>query len=1275
MNSFNSDHPGKPLSADSLVSTPFETNRHPTQTSEALLRLKDAAMEAAMDGIALLENGRYLYLNSQHLRIFGYNHLQELIGQPWQVLYEPQEANRLQQQVIPILESVGHWHGETIAKRKDHSTFVLEISLTYTQDKILICVCRDISARKQAEQQRDHLLKQLRRTNTILQAQQAASLEGFLMIDNNGKVISHNPKLCQLWNIPPDLTAPGKDQELLQYIADQTASPKALITQMKKFIKHLDIRKHDEVKLKDGRTFEYYLAPLQSSTEGCYGRILSFRDISEQQAALRERKKIEANLQESYNLLNGVINSTTDLIFTKNIQGQYLLVNKAFSESFGQAVEELMGKTDEDIFPPEIVKQVQASERLILQGGKPRTYEEVVTIQGELQTFLTTKTAYRDAEGEIVGIVGITRNISDRKAIEDQLRVSEQRLSLFVQQTPLAVIEWNINFQVIAWNPAAEKIFGYTASEALQQSVEFLVPESERDSVSDIIADLLSHKKPSHNINQNLTKEGHLITCQWYNTPLLTPEGELVGVASMAIDITDLKRTEQELKNQKAFLQSIWDNVNYVIFVVDVINQGEDFRFVSFNPASITTFSQGINNLIGKTIKQVFSEEMVQAFLPRYAEVVHSGKSISFEERFVNEQEVTWWFMTLAPLKDPQGKVYQVVGTSENVTERKCTEDKLRIQQNQIKYLLNNIPHMAWLKNKQGQFIAVNEPLSRQFNLVPEQMIGRVDAEFFTGELARKILKDDQENTTSDRPRLTEKKIIDSDGKVSWIEIYKTSIISEQEQVLGTVGIAVEITERKRTEYYLRQQARREKILNQLTTQIRNSLDFETILKTTLASVKDCLSLDRCTFCVYYPHADQPYLEVIQESHNPDLPSFQGEQFLEHLVAPMAERALNGKITKIVDANLEKNRAFKQVLKVTQTQSFVSIPLPEYLGKIGLLTCSTHYEQTRNWTDEEISLLEAVVEQLAIALKQAELYEQTRTKAQELEQAMQELRRTQAQMIQNEKMSSLGQLVAGVAHEINNPASFIYGNLSHAQSYANDLFKLIELYQTHYPEPHPEIIAEITEIDLEFLREDLPKLINSIQNGAERIKKIVESLRTFSRLDEAELKTIDIHEGINSTLMILESRLHKNLNPPAIAVIKEYSDLPPVECYAGQLNQVFINILSNAIDALEESMKKLTNNNQTFEHPYIKIRTKLTADHQVMIAIFNNGFGIPKNIKERIFDPFFTTKPVGKGTGMGLSICYQIITEKHQGSIECFSEPKQGTEFVICIPLSIRQRS
>lgn len=289
--------------------------------------------------------------------------------------------------------------------------------------------------------------------------------------------------------------------------------------------------------------------------------------------------------------------------------------------------------------------------------------------------------------------------------------------------------------------------------------------------------------------------------------------------------------------------------------------------------------------------------------------------------------------------------------------------------------------------------------------------------------------------------------------------------------------------------------------------------------------------------------------------------------------------------------------------------------------------------------------------------------------AAQLEQTLQDLKQTQAKLIQTEKMSSLGQLVAGVAHEINNPINFIYGNLLHVRRYATDLFSLLDLYEESDSYAKSKIQNLIAEIELDFIREDLPLTLDSMKFGVERIREIVLSLRNFSRLDEAEMKLVDIHEGIDSTLLILQNRLLDKSNYFDIEVIKKYGDLPPVECYAGDLNQVIFNILNNAIDALQinNSTKAIADikNNRS----QIKISSKLLDSDWVSISIKDNGPGIPDSVQSRIFDFFFTTKPVGKGTGLGLSISYQIVVDKHGGRLYCISPADRGCEFVIEIPI------
>lgn len=290
-----------------------------------------------------------------------------------------------------------------------------------------------------------------------------------------------------------------------------------------------------------------------------------------------------------------------------------------------------------------------------------------------------------------------------------------------------------------------------------------------------------------------------------------------------------------------------------------------------------------------------------------------------------------------------------------------------------------------------------------------------------------------------------------------------------------------------------------------------------------------------------------------------------------------------------------------------------------------------------------------------------ELESRVEERTRDLSSALKTVQQTQVQLIQQEKLSALGQLVAGIAHEINNPVNFIYGNIDHATTYAEDLLSLFELYERHYPEPAEEIQVKREDIDIEFLSQDLPKLLNSMQLGTDRIRNIVLSLRIFSRLDEAEVKDVDIHEGIDSTLLILNSRVKDH----EITIEKGYSDLPVVKCYPGQLNQVFMNIISNAIDALEEEAQKTAD---TTWKPHIKIETKLEDEDKVSIRIYDNGPGVPEKLIEKIFDPFFTTKAVGKGTGLGMSISHEIIAEKHHGTLACERLSPKGTRFTITIP-------
>lgn len=475
---------------------------------------------------------------------------------------------------------------------------------------------------------------------------------------------------------------------------------------------------------------------------------------------------------------------------------------------------------------------------------------------------------------------------------------------------------------------------------------------------------------------------------------------------------------------------------------------------------------------------------------------------------------------------------------------------------------------------------------------------------------------------------------------------WETDEIDFLAQVSAQLGVALNqaeaVAQVREQASALQKATDRQRALTLTIEKIRQSLDIDVIFTTTTQEVRQLLEVDRVAIYRFNPDWSGAFVaDSIVDSWQPVIPT---ETIIQD-VFPKPDQ----------DGQLPRNEVF--------------VPISQGEKLWGLLM-AYQTSEPRYWDDDEVGLLTQLGSHLGIALQQAELLNQTQQQTAQLNQTLQTLKSTQARLVQGEKMAGLGQLAAGIAHEINNPVGFISSNLEPMQEHVSGLLDLLCLYQRYYPEPEQVIQNKMDDIDVDFVLEDLPKIMTSMRMGTTRIVDIVKSMQTFSRVDEAAIKNVDIHQGIDSALLILKHRLKAYKHRPTINVIKAYGNLPLIQCYASHLNQVFMNILVNAIDAFDGHQNSA--NNFTNQVPEIQISTRWQKSrNSLLIEFSDNGVGIPNNVLDNIFNPFFTTKPVGKGTGLGLSISYQIVTEMHQGKLHCQSILGRGTTFSIEVPALI----
>lgn len=696
-------------------------------------------------------------------------------------------------------------------------------------------------------------------------------------------------------------------------------------------------------------------------------------------------------------------------------------------------------------------------------------------------------------------------------------------------------------------------------------------------------------------------------------------------------------QTEVKLRESQQFLQLVMDNIPQFVFWKDC---NSVYLGCNRNFARVAGVGEP-ENIIGLNDYDLpWKSSEVDCFRESDRQVLETGIS---ELNIIEPQQQadgkqSWLNTNKIPLRDTQGNVVGILGTYEDITERKQAQENLRL----IQFALDRVQDCVFLVEPDGSFCYVNEAACRNLGYSHEELLNLT-----VFDLDITLHSDDWSKVWDQLKRqhfLNPQSIFRTEsGEEVPVEISSNYVKFNDREY--SCAIARDITERKNAEVALKK-------LNQ-------ELEFR---------------VEKRTEQLLRAKAEQQKLIALIENSNDLIGIASSENNLLYM------NAAGCKLLGMRDENEVKTKTIKQLHPPDTWEYIVKEIIPTILesgswqGELLLQHCLTG-----EIIESESSLFiirdEETQEHLYTAAIIRDIRERKKVEiklkqqAEELEKSLFELQRTQAQLIHSEKMSSLGQMVAGIAHEINNPVSFVYGNLIPASTYFQDLLGLVELYQQYYPHPPQEIQLEIEAIELDFLKQDLAKLLESMQEGTRRIKEIVISLRNFSRLDESEFKKVNIHDGIDSTLMILRNRLKAKPERPEIAVVKEYATLPLVDCCPGQLNQVFMNILSNAIDALDEYSETLSCAQFKNYSSCIHIYTEMISENRVAIRIADNGPGISRDIQARLFEPFFTTKDIGNGTGLGLSISYQIIVEKHAGKISCQSHPGQGTEFLIEIPM------